>query len=176
MATFSSAIFPAISLHYNVTPYILDKFPFCFNKSKNILNPRKYTTLSYLLYRFNLSIHFLYVLSEIYLTVQGLGGIAAKAIATQIVLCNCVLLCLRWELQPDNVPILVINKILKGTEGTFIPNTARHFEIYELDSSLSRCLWWSQILGIKCCKTDTVPIHLTQNLKNLVVLINAHLV
>lgn len=120
MVSMKSAFLPAISLHYKCTPFLLDKFPFLYDTKENKLERRKYTFAEALAYRLNLYFHLLYVMAEIYVTVRAPGGLADKATATAIVLCNCAALSLRWELNPDPVPMLVINKILSGSEGTIL--------------------------------------------------------
>lgn len=117
MLTFGAAILPAVFVQYKFVPYIFDRFPFfCDELTKKIVQ-RKYTNIAAIQYRINLCLHFLYAITAIFVTLRAPGSQAHKSVATVIVLINCVILGLRWELEPDPVPILVLNRILDGTEG-----------------------------------------------------------
>src|SRR4051812_40080385 len=105
MGTLKEAFIPAISLHYKILQYILEPFPFTFDRSTCTIQSRKYTTSTGFYYRFNLFVHLFYVLLESYILAKAPGGMGNNAIAFVIVLLNFNVLWIRWEMEPDNVPV-----------------------------------------------------------------------
>lgn len=117
MLTLASALRPAIFLHYKITPYILDAFPFLYNTSTKKVEWRVYTQRSRLIYQFCMTLHPIYMLIQLYITAFAPGGLDTKAVAVVIIIVNFIGICLRWELEPDRVPVFFVNRILAGTDG-----------------------------------------------------------